>query len=97
MAQYNKSDLERRMAGAIEALKGDLTEITCRQIDTDDAHGLAKLLSGLDKETVTPGPGGAAGRGAAPRVHAFVDPMTPGFVTVKDTSGVRPAGSVVAG
>ena len=25
MAQYNKSDLERRMAGAIEALKGDLT------------------------------------------------------------------------
>ena len=28
MAQYNKSDLERRMAGAIEALKGDLTEST---------------------------------------------------------------------
>lgn len=25
MAQYDKSDLERRMAGAIEALKGDLT------------------------------------------------------------------------
>jgi ribosome recycling factor len=25
MPQYNKSDLERRMAGAIEALKGDLT------------------------------------------------------------------------
>ena len=26
MPQYNKADLERRMAGALESLKGDLTE-----------------------------------------------------------------------
>lgn len=33
-------------------LRGDLTDIACRQIATDDAHGLAKLLGTLDEEKV---------------------------------------------
>ncbi len=45
-------ELLRHVEELTSALKGDLTEISYRQIETDDAHGLAKLLSSLDKETV---------------------------------------------
>lgn len=46
------NELLRHVKELTLALKGDLTEITCRQVATDDAHGVAKLLSGLDKQSV---------------------------------------------
>ncbi|RYE63005.1 MAG: LacI family transcriptional regulator, partial [Rhizobiaceae bacterium] len=45
-------ELLRHVEELTDALKGDLTEIAYRQIGIDDAHGVAKLLSSLDKEEV---------------------------------------------
>lgn len=46
------SELLRHVDELKGALKGDLTEVTCRQIPIDDAHGLAKLLGALHKDEV---------------------------------------------
>jgi len=45
-------ELLRHVEELTDALKGDLTEIAYRQIGIDDAHGVARLLSSLDKEEV---------------------------------------------
>ncbi|MBB3424668.1 MULTISPECIES: LacI family DNA-binding transcriptional regulator [Rhizobium] len=45
-------ELLRRVENLEAALKSDLTDIDCVQIPTEDAHGVAKYLTGISEETV---------------------------------------------